>query len=479
MLRQMLGAALLLSAAVAACGRTAPELYRQALAYRDGHGVTRSGSQAVKLFQRACDGGHNQACVDLADMYDHGRGVPLGDSLKAALLYQRATLGFQRDCDGGAMTACSDLAGIYAAGLGVAQSDTLAAEFFQRACAGGEKGACMRLARLYSYGSCGVPMDAARGVQIFQRACEGGDMQGCAGLADLYSAGMMPPGLEGCRCTVPEDSTMCEGGARANEACAMRNEVRAAELYQQACDGGYMRGCLALAAILSSTESCVQRDFDDGYYTWDSPCIDLPPNVALAVELFQRACDGGEMGACNQLGQMYTWGFDGMHSTGVPRDIVRGLQFLQRACDGGDISGCSWLGQNAHTDWLRPRNNVLAVALQQRACDAWDSSACQELARWFHDGDGVTKDSVRADALVRQVCADQHDGSPECAQVRADGACASGDMRECFNMAALYMEGRGVPMDAARGIAFYHRACDGGYEEACTIVKRFSLPRPR
>jgi hypothetical protein len=63
----------------------------------------------------------------------------------------------------------------------------------------------------------------------------------------------------------------------------------------------------------------------------------VPRNDSLAVTLFQRACDGGEMGACASLGRMYDAGL------GVPVTDSLALKLFKRACDGQDTEGCDLL----------------------------------------------------------------------------------------------------------------------------------------
>ena len=47
------------------------------------------------------------------------------------------------------------------------------------------------------------------------------------------------------------------------------------------------------------------------------------------ASLYQKACDGGDAAACNNLGVMY---YDG---AGVPQDYTRAASLYEQACDGG------------------------------------------------------------------------------------------------------------------------------------------------
>ena len=57
-----------------------------------------------------------------------------------------------------------------------------------------------------------------------------------------------------------------------------------------------------------------------------------------AAELFKKACDGGNMRGCYNLGVMYTNG------DGVEKDFSKAAELFKKACDGGEMDGCRNLG---------------------------------------------------------------------------------------------------------------------------------------
>ena len=67
--------------------------------YRDGKGVTKDYGKAMKLYEKACDGGIARGCDNLGYMYRHGKGVTK-DRRKAKKLYKKA-------CDLGYTEACN------------------------------------------------------------------------------------------------------------------------------------------------------------------------------------------------------------------------------------------------------------------------------------------------------------------------------------------------------------------------------------
>ena len=87
-------------------------------------------------------------------------------------------------------------------------------------------------------------------------------------------------------------------------------------VYQQACEGGEMRGCYNLG-VMYRTGTGVTQD------------------LARAVSLYQEACDGGELEGCTNLGVMYRTG------TGVAQDLARAVSLFRQACDNGHVQACS------------------------------------------------------------------------------------------------------------------------------------------
>ena len=90
---------------------------------------------------------------------------------------------------------------------------------------------------------------------------------------------------------------------------------KAAELFKKACDGGNMRGCSNLGTM-----------YDDG--------IGVEKNEQKAVELYKKACDGGKVLGCFNLGIMYANG------NGVEKNEQKAAELYKKACDGGDLDGC-------------------------------------------------------------------------------------------------------------------------------------------
>jgi TPR repeat protein len=70
-------------------------------------------------------------------------------------------------------------------------------------------------------------------------------------------------------------------------------------------------------------------------------------------------------------------------------------------------------------------------------------------------GNGVTKDSAKAQATLTSLCADSV-------------------LEACTQLALLVVPG-GTPSDLARGRELLTKACDGKHERACELLK--SMPK--
>ena len=93
----------------------------------------------------------------------------------------------------------------------------------------------------------------------------------------------------------------------------------AAELFKKACDGGKMSGCYNLG-VMYAKGSGVEKDF------------------SKAAELSKKACDGGHMHGCGHLGFMYEYG------NGVEKNEQKAAELYKKACDGGEMNACRSLG---------------------------------------------------------------------------------------------------------------------------------------
>ena len=108
------------------------------------------------------------------------------------------------------------------------------------------------------------------------------------------------------------------------------------------------------------------------------------------------------------------------------------------------LEGCTagaWAGQGAV---------ALCPSAGDRACAGMVAEACTEkaLAAW-----GGADDDRALGCVARML----------------SEACDAGDARACGFAGRFWLDGRGAPRDAARGLRMLGRACDGGVALACLV----------
>ncbi|HEY5906527.1 MAG TPA: hypothetical protein VIZ31_00710 [Vicinamibacteria bacterium] len=96
------------------------------------------------------------------------------------------------------------------------------------------------------------------------------------------------------------------------------------------------------------------------------------------------------------------------------------------------------------------------VPSYERACGEDNAQACATLASFHEQGKGVPRDFQRAVAFYLM-------------------ACNLGEQRACLAQAALQSEGRGLPRSGAQAMATAEKLCTDGLAEACTFLATLHL----
>ncbi|MDW8363663.1 MAG: tetratricopeptide repeat protein, partial [Myxococcales bacterium] len=99
--------------------------------------------------------------------------------------------------------------------------------------------------------------------------------------------------------------------------------------------------------------------------------LGVAQEYARAMELYQRACEAGNMGGCTNLGLMY------QHGRGVAQDRARAALFYQRVCEGGIVTA-------ATTARVCARSGAWPTARERRrGAGGWRGGVCRRRdARW-------------------------------------------------------------------------------------------------
>ena len=105
---------------------------------------------------------------------------------------------------------------------------------------------------------------------------------------------------------------------KALEAYMQKDQPKALELFEKACERGEMYGCKILGDMYCKGEG-VENDY------------------LKAAALYEKTCNGGEAYGCKVLGDMYYKG------EGVEKDYLKAIQFIEKACNNGLKRECEML----------------------------------------------------------------------------------------------------------------------------------------
>ena len=87
--------------------------------------------------------------------------------------------------------------------------------------------------------------------------------------------------------------------------------------------------------------------------------------------LFASACEGGDAGACEQLGKAYLSG------GGVKADDAAALRLFRKACNQARSDACTDLATMYCLGRGVPRDAPRSATLFREACEAGDAAACR------------------------------------------------------------------------------------------------------
>lgn len=343
--------------------------------------------------------------------------------------------------------------------------------------------------------------EATERQRLYGWACEQGDGEACRYLGYLFA-----DGFEGVETNTEAASSAYERGCELEDwlSCsnfgALHEPVgeKAAALFERACVGGSVHGCMNLAVYLGNTQPQKALDLlstacDDGEAeacyraALQSFAIDQSnSNIEVAHALFVKACEGGHPESCFNAGQSF-WTGDGagvdkpkavdyferaclrgnveacsqfglvlLSGEHVEPDVVRGYSLLSYACDQGDMLGCFNLGFEllAYDRIIAPPQQ--AAELFEKACDGGIAGACSNLGNMLMKGIGLEVDEERGARLYKRACDLKE--SPY------------GGMDGCLNYALVLYAGQGIEANPTLARKHFGDACDSGLRDACNLI---------
>lgn len=303
------------------------------------HHKASNKTAALPYFQRSCEMKIQEGCFNAGLMLTKGEGT--------AKNYPQAKRMYELGCAGGMLAACNNLGVLYSTGKeGVPENDKEARALFTKGCGGNEPLSCGNLANMLFKGE-GGPRDDKQAVQLFEKACKADNARACGmlGLAHVDGLGGYPrdpaKGLAMLNASCAKDIAESCGqlaGLYADGVGAAPDINRAVQLHQKACQGGHSPSCTSLAtsAKLGAT--------------------------AEAPKWHELGCRLGERKSCIDLARL---------ARGAsPPDEKRALEFFDLACTEGSAEGC-----HEAAALVKDRAEQ-AAAYEKKACELEQKPSC-------------------------------------------------------------------------------------------------------
>jgi len=464
-----------------------------AFLYDNGRGVTVDYSKAADLYRQAADQGDGWAQYELGLDYEHGTGVGK-DMDKAIELYRKsAAQGFvsgQR-----ALGVC------YNYGTGVEKDLSRSAELYQKAADQGDARSQANLGYMYANGS-GVDKDMDKAIELYQKAADQGDDVAQNNLGACYDDANgvqrdLAKAFELYRKAADQGNACAQtnlGYMYANGAGVERDLGKAVEYYQKAVDQGFARAQNNLGYLydrgtgvdrdVNKAIELYQKAADQGYtnaevnlgYLYEKG-NGVPKDLNKAIELYQKAADQGDTGALRNIGVLYANG------TGVEKDIDKAVEYYRKAADQGNTDAEVNLGfLHERGDGVEKDLNK-AVALYRKAADKGNADAQRNLGVLYENGTGVEKNlSTAAEYFQKAVDQGNSDAEVNLGFMYERGigvardldnaielyrkAAAQGNAGAQRNLGVLYENGQGVEKDMNKSVGFFQKAADQGDGDA-------------
>lgn len=314
------------------------------LHYQDGRGAPWDHAKAVATYDKACRLGSGTGCYNLESMYVGGHGVVV-DKDQGKRYRDKARAAWAAACHGSAPRWCTNLAFLEYDEPTPDLPKILALD--QRACDAGVLVGCSQAVRVQ------IEMKAIAPAAYLARLdelCGKGDVGAC-GMAGmnvfLGEDGIAKDEVAGearlaAACDQHGDAQACYQAALAEQSLQRLDDV-VDKHYAAACDRGFGKGCVELAARLHKTD------------------------LAAAVKTAERACMIGQVDGCGWAAVAYR---DGQ---GVAQNRDTAKRWLHEACSMGDGTSC---GALLAIGEVPPVPADVLPQLRAQACASGIASAC-------------------------------------------------------------------------------------------------------
>jgi len=279
--------------------------------FQTGEGVEANAKQALELFNKVCKGGEVKGCTLAAHLYRKGADGVEKDEAKALTMYEDAC---NKDSEPNACFHAGNAYGIEQ--LGAKKDPQKSYDYLKKSCDGGNKDAC-NFAEMLKNTLDNMP-DKLAG------RCDKGEAKACADLAFQYWKG--------------------------NKGVEKKDPAKAREYFGKACELKSGDGCTGLGMTYEKTET---------------------PDIAKAVEAYEKGCAAGSKLSCKVGGKHY---FDGK---AVKQDYAKAKDMSDKACTLGNMDGCFLMGVLYKRGFGVKADPAKSQTYLKKACDGGLKSVCK------------------------------------------------------------------------------------------------------
>lgn len=259
---------------------------------------TRGIAKSKELFNKACDG--NVSNCD----------------------YAKVKESFEGACKSGDKTSCSNLGVMYQNGWGVKQDIPKGESLLYSACKVGNELGCDLLGET-EYTDDGYWLSKGHDLQGYTECCENGVVDGCSRIGLYYRGGFQ--GID-------------------------KDEKKAKNFFQKACDEGNANGCFNLGTMYLKGD-VVKQDY------------------SKTIQLYKKACENNEFHACFSLGDMYSQGI------GTEQNRSQAKGYYKKSCEQFGM-GCVQAGigkEDPNLEWGKKIFGTYTGSFQDHSCNHYQA----------------------------------------------------------------------------------------------------------
>lgn len=119
-----------------------------------------------------------------------------------------------------------------------------------------------------------------------------------------------------------------------------------------------------------------------------------------AMELYQKACDNGQIEGCLLLGSML------MGGAGIEKDEQEAMRLLKKTCNEQEKHGCLALKVVGESLYISQKyeDKQKALKIFQILCASKEASTCNVLGEMYEYGEEVKQDKSEAKKFFGKAC---------------------------------------------------------------------------